>query len=98
MGSSTVGAFGWLVLTSGVAGAVEAGMGLCGVMGVCTNSTDRGVPASFVVVSKLLAVFALVGRARRPVLFYLLLFAENADSISEEAFKISLISHSYNTR
>ena len=98
MGASAVGAFGWFVFASGMVSAVEAGMGLCSVMGVCTYSTDRGVLASFLVVSKLLAVFALVGRARRPVLFDLVLSSENADSISEEAFKISLISHSYNTR
>ena len=98
MGSSTVGAFGWLVLTSGMAAAFEAGMGLRGVVEVCTYSTDWGILASFVVVSKLLAVFALVGRACRPVLFNFVLSAENADSVSEEALKISLISHSYNTR
>ena len=98
VGSSTVGAFGWLVLTSAVAGAVEAGMGLCSVVEVCTYSTDWGILASFVVVSKPLAVFALVGQACRPVLFKFVLSAENADSIAEEAFKISLISHSYSTR
>ena len=98
MGASEVGAFGWFVFASSMASAVEAGMGLCSVMGVCTYSTDRGVLASFVVVSKILAVFALVGRARRPVLFDFVLSAENADSISEEVFMISLISHSYDTR
>src|SRR5205807_7251406 len=98
VGASAVGAFVWFVLASGMACAVKAGMGLCSVIGVCTYSTDRGVLALFVVVSKPLAVFALVGRARLPVLFDFVLSAENADSISEEAFKIFLISHSYNTR
>ena len=97
MGASAVGAFGWFVFASSMASAVEAGMGLCSVMGVCTYSTDWGVLASFVVVSKLLAVFALVGRARRPVLFDFVLSAEDADAVSEETFEVALVLYCYNT-
>ena len=97
VGSSTVGAFEWFVLTSGVAGAVEAGMGLCGVVGVGTDPTDWGVLASLVMVAKFLAVFALVGWARYPVLFNFVLSAEDADSVPEESLKLALVSHCYDT-
>ena len=80
-----------------MAGAVEACVGFGGVVGVSADPTDWEVLASLVVVAEFLAMFALVGWARCPVLFNFVLSAEDADSIPEESLKVALVSHCYDT-
>jgi len=80
-----------------MAGAVKACVRSGSVMGVGTDPTDWGVLASLVVVAEFLAVFALVGWARCPVLFNFVLSAEDADSVPEESLKVALVSHCYDT-
>ena len=85
------------MFAASVASAVEAGMGLCCVVGVCAYPAYWGISASLVVVSKFLAVFALVGWACCPVLLNLVLSDEDADAIPEETFEVALVFQCYNT-
>ena len=78
---TTVGTLWWLVDASVSARAVEARVGGGVVVWVSTYSADRGVLASTVVVSKLLAEFALVAWAGREVFLRLMLFSKDRYSI-----------------
>lgn len=69
----------------------------CVVVGVGADSTDRRVTAAAVVVSKLLAEFALVCGACRKVFLSLALSPKDGNTIFEEALDVGSVFHSYDT-
>ena len=79
---TAVGTLWWLVDASMSASVVEARVGGGVVMWVSTYSADRWVLASAVVMSKLLAEFALVAWAGGEVFLRLMLFSKDRYSIS----------------